>query len=297
MIRNNNSMFIVVDGPRGAGKTTMIKRLENDFENGKLPFSNIITTREPGGTKMGEHIRKLFDTQCSETRNIIHVGMDSTTEVLLLNAARRHHLNHCIMPALDVDNTLVVCDRYLPSTFAYQSTRGGLHQDNIFIPHNTICYGFNPDFTIIIDVDISVSKKRIESRGDTLMGLSDSDLVLVRKGYRYFISIAERYGYHDCYPINGMQDETRVYEDIIKTLKTPFRMVEQKRGIPTSNKNVKGNILRFLSDYQTRKTAEITKAVECSKSSVCIALRQLVETGEVIRVKHGTYRRNQYKGN
>ena len=105
-----NGKLIVVEGIEGAGKSTLIKKLHQHLQN-QLPAKKVILTREPGGTMMGEQLRKIL-------KHAEH-PIDAYSELLLIIAARREHFNQVIQPNLDQGHW-VLCDRFIASSYAYQ---------------------------------------------------------------------------------------------------------------------------------------------------------------------------------
>ena len=140
--------FITLEGIDGSGKTTQAILLEKKLkELGK----NVILTREPGGVKGAEEIRKLL-VQGDKDR------WSSITETLLFFAARRHHLEKCILPAIK-SGAIVICDRFTDSTMVYQ---GGKNSSliNLINELSDLVVGIEPDLTLIIDIDPQKSLNR-----------------------------------------------------------------------------------------------------------------------------------------
>ncbi|MCB9133842.1 MAG: dTMP kinase [Anaerolineales bacterium] len=142
-------MFITFEGPEGSGKTSQIPALA-DFLR-QRGFS-VYTTREPGGTSIGEQIRAVIHDLKNEE-------MHPHTETLLYQAARAQIVEQVIRPRLAVGE-VVLCDRYMDSTLAYQ---GYGHQQNLAEVRGLIRYatgGLLPDLTILLDLDVEVGLKR-----------------------------------------------------------------------------------------------------------------------------------------
>src|SRR5690606_3975219 len=112
-------------------------------------------TREPGGSKIAEEIRNVI-------LNIDNVNMDYRTEVLLLAASRRQHLSEIIIPALN-EGKIIICDRYVDSSLAYQGYARGLGIDEVFEINKYATEGILPDLTIYIDVDPNIGLARIKN--------------------------------------------------------------------------------------------------------------------------------------
>lgn len=136
-------MFITMEGIDNVGKSLQAKIL---YET--LP--NTVLSREPGGCGISEQIRNVIVQGTPET-------MDSTTELLLINASRREHIKQFIKPELDLGR-IVVVDRYIDSTLAYQG--GSISQEVILGFHRQLCMGLMPDLTFIIDLDPMIAFTR-----------------------------------------------------------------------------------------------------------------------------------------
>lgn len=147
-------MFITFEGGEGSGKSTQIKLLKERFESlGKL----VIATREPGGTPDGEAVRALLVTG--------EAGRWSAEAETLLNyAARDNHLNKIIRPAL-VDGKIVLSDRFMDSTRAYQGYAGACTFHLIDELERSIVGSTRPDITFIFDIDTMVGLERATEQG------------------------------------------------------------------------------------------------------------------------------------
>lgn len=144
-----NARFITLDGIDGSGKTTQLEVIKQWFAARNLP---VLFTREPGGTPLGESLRKLLlapDTEVS-----------LRSETLMMFAARCQHLEQVILPALQ-SGTHVVSDRFTDATFAYQGGGRGLPEKDISVMEQWVQQGLQPDLTLILDVPLEVSCERI----------------------------------------------------------------------------------------------------------------------------------------
>ena len=211
MFRQNGSLFLVLEGMNGAGKSTMVERLKAHYLDGGFPcFDKIVTTYEIGGTYEGKHIRQLFS-------NFIDSKMDGCTELLLINAARRHHLQNKIIPALSENATLVVCDRYLPSTYAFQCGWRGVSETYVSSMHQRFCYGIMPDHTIFFKIKPETSIQRTANRKIPLPDNYRTLEVLknVYDGYNeWFLKFPEDYS---C--IDAEMDEELVWQKVLDAIK------------------------------------------------------------------------------
>lgn len=141
-------MFIVLEGGEGTGKSTLVQAIAAHLkENGGM----VVTTREPGGTPAGEDIRALLVSGNST--------LNAMTNTLLFAAARSEHVEKLIKPSL-ANGNIVISDRYVLSTIAYQGAGEGISADFITDLHNQTTDGFHPDLTIIMDVDPRIGLKR-----------------------------------------------------------------------------------------------------------------------------------------
>ena len=138
--------FITLEGVDGAGKSTHLDWIAGSLE---AAGKNVVVTREPGGTPLGEELRKLLLTQ----------PMHLETETLLMFAARREHLARVILPAL-AEGRWVLSDRFTDATFAYQGGGRGLDLDRIESLENWVHPGLQPDLTLIFDLSINEAKRR-----------------------------------------------------------------------------------------------------------------------------------------
>jgi len=148
-------MFITIEGGEGGGKSTSLAYIEKVLTSlGK----NVVVTREPGGTRLGEKLRQiLLDTE--------NTGMDDRAELLLIFAARTQHIETVIRPALEAGKT-VLCDRFTDATYAYQGSGRGIAFDDIAVLENWVQGDLRPDMTILLDLDINIGMKRAAARGE-----------------------------------------------------------------------------------------------------------------------------------
>lgn len=148
-------MFITIEGIDGGGKTTLIEPLKKYIE--KKGYE-VFLTREPGGTAISEEIRTILLKKRPEK-------IDGWTEALLFIASRKQHLSEAIIPALKA-NKIVICDRYMDSTTAYQGAGRGLKLDDIDEVQNIVLGEHKPDLTIYLDLNLQSANQRINYRRD-----------------------------------------------------------------------------------------------------------------------------------
>ena len=148
-------LFISFEGGEGVGKSTQIELLKTSLTKKNI---NVLSTREPGGTKEGELIRKfLVSGEIS--------SWDSYSESLLFNALRREHINKIINPSL-FKGDIVLCDRFIDSTIVYQGVGGGINQTLLLSLHKNFCYDLYPDITFFLSLDPKVGIDRTLSRNN-----------------------------------------------------------------------------------------------------------------------------------
>lgn len=145
----SKGIFITLEGPDGAGKTTQIENIRRYFEEkGK----SVILTREPGGTKISEKLREIvLDRGNGE--------MADTTEMMIYAAARAQHVAEKIAPALS-RGEMVICDRFMDSSIAYQGYGRSLGEQVRIVNEYAIA-GIEPDVTFFMDIDPAVGRARI----------------------------------------------------------------------------------------------------------------------------------------
>lgn len=143
------AQFLTLDGIDGSGKSTHLATIREWFERRGMP---VLFTREPGGTPLGEELRRLLLSPDSR------VGL--RTETLLMFAARRQHLEDVILPALD-KGIHVVSDRFTDATFAYQGGGRGIPAADIEVLENWVQGSLRPNLTLLLDVSLEVSFERI----------------------------------------------------------------------------------------------------------------------------------------
>jgi len=167
--------MLVFDGSNGAGKTTVIKGVEKYLT---LKGFDVLLTREPGGTPIGEKIREvILDPSTPE--------MCYMTELMLFGAGRAQHVQEKIVPAL-AQGKIVISDRFDAATFSFQHFARGIDLGTIIKINDLALAGFAPDMNIILDLDPDEGLKRVISRGKGLDRLEDekSDfLAKARDGY------------------------------------------------------------------------------------------------------------------
>ncbi len=177
----NAGMFISLEGGDGAGKSTAIALLEKRVTEQGLA---VLVTREPGGVDIAEQIREVI-------LNRENTKMDGRTEALLYAAARRQHLVEKVIPALE-QGKIVLCDRFIDSSLAYQGVARGLPTDEIFAINQFAIQDRMPDLTFYLDVSPEVGLARIEANSNREKNRLDLEKVSfhtrVREGYELLIT-------------------------------------------------------------------------------------------------------------
>lgn len=181
--RKMSGKFITIEGPDGAGKSTVIQQLvEKLNEEITVP---IVTTREPGGIPISEKIREVI-------LNPTHTMMDERTEALLYAAARRQHLIEKILPALS-NNQVVLCDRFIDSSIAYQGAARGIGIQEVRQINDFAIEGHYPDLTLYLDVEASIGLSRINKgrTEETLDRLDKESLEFHEKVRQAYLELLE----------------------------------------------------------------------------------------------------------
>jgi dTMP kinase len=145
--QNTKGRFITLEGIDGAGKSTHLSWIAEQL---RVHCPEVVVTREPGGTPLGEKLREILLKQT----------MHPETETLIMFAARREHLDKVILPAL-TRGAWVIADRFSDATFAYQGGGRGVSPDKLEILERWIQQGLQPDLTLLFDVPVAIGKKRL----------------------------------------------------------------------------------------------------------------------------------------
>lgn len=145
--------FVSLEGPEGAGKTTQLKLLTSFLKDEKIEY---VITRDPGGTALGKPIRRIL----LSTETVIN----PTAELLLYEADRAQNVSEVILPALQTGK-LVLCDRYIDSTLAYQGYGRKIDMELINTLNHIATGGLTPEMTILFDIDSSSGLARLHPGG------------------------------------------------------------------------------------------------------------------------------------
>ena len=177
------SLFVTFEGPEGSGKTTIINMLTDYLVEQGI---EVVHTREPGGSAIAEQIRDVILDKNNTT-------MDPRTEALLFAASRRQHLVEKVIPALKAGK-VVICDRFIDSSLAYQGKGRNLGIDNVYDINLFATDGLLPDLTLLFDIDVEKGLERVFKDKDREVNRLDVAKVefhkLVRSGY---LEVAKKY--------------------------------------------------------------------------------------------------------
>ena len=203
--------FITIEGGEGTGKTTQIKLLEIFLKKKKIKF---ITTREPGGSKGAEKIRKLI---LKSNQN----DWSPMTEALLHISARSDHLEKKIKPNLK-KGIWVICDRFRDSTVAYQGYGNGLKLDVLEMLQESIFDKLNADLTIILDTLPNISLSRARKRKNGNQKYENMGINFHKKVRKGFIEI-EKKNKKRCKLLSANDDRREINKKIIKIIEKQFK--------------------------------------------------------------------------
>ena len=203
--------FITIEGGEGTGKTTQIKLLEIFLKKKKIKF---ITTREPGGSKGAEKIRKLV---LKSNQN----DWSPMTEALLHISARSDHLEKKIKPNLK-KGIWVICDRFRDSTVAYQGYGNGLKLDVLEMLQESIFDKLNADLTIILDTLPNISLSRARKRKNGNQKYENMGINFHKKVRKGFIEIAKK-NKKRCKLLSANDDRREINKKIIKIIEKQFK--------------------------------------------------------------------------
>jgi dTMP kinase len=168
-------IFVTFEGIDGCGKSTQVEQAAMDLELKSIPH---IVTREPGGTPIGEKIRSILLSPENKE-------MCNPCEVLLYLASRAQHMHEKIQPALEAGK-VVLCDRFMEATLAYQGAGRGISLDLLVQMNLFSTAGIVPTVTFVFDIDVETSVQRLQKTGkmpDRLESSGDVFFGKVRQGY------------------------------------------------------------------------------------------------------------------
>ena len=181
----SKGLLISIEGPDGAGKTTVLEALLPRLREA-YP-AKVVTTREPGGVAIAEQIREVI-------LDVNNTAMDAKTELLLYIAARRQHLVERVLPELEEGN-MVIMDRFIDSSVAYQGFGRGLDIDAIDWLNHFATDGLKPDLTLYFDIEVEEGLARIAANSNREVNRLDLEgLDLHKKVRQGYLSLLDKEG-------------------------------------------------------------------------------------------------------
>ncbi|MGV2942318.1 dTMP kinase [Mesobacillus sp. LC4] len=193
-------IFITIEGPDGSGKTTILQMLAENLVNEGY---EVVATREPGGIEIAEQIRKvILDPE--------NTAMDPRTEALLYAAARRQHLAEKVKPALE-EGKIVLCDRFVDSSLAYQGYARGLGIDEVYSINEFAIENMMPEMTLYFDVAPEIGLERInKNKGREVNRLDLEKLEFHQKVREGYTILADRFS-DRIFKVDASKDLDTVY--------------------------------------------------------------------------------------
>lgn len=200
-------MFITFEGGDGAGKSTVINKVYEELVKKNL---SCMITREPGGIDIAEQIREVI-------LNVKNTKMDARTEALLYAAARRQHLAEKVIPALE-EGKIVLCDRFLHSSLAYQGYARGLGIEEVYEINKFAIDSYMPNLVILFDIEPKLGLERInKNKGREINRLDKENMdfhAKVREGYSILM---EKYN-HNIVKVDASGEVDEVYIQVSKII-------------------------------------------------------------------------------
>jgi len=170
--------FITVEGGEGSGKTSVLNKVIELLNNDG--YTNIVTSREPGGIKIATQIREVLLDKTN-------TSMDALTETFLFAASRRQHIVEKVLPSLN-DGAIFICDRFIDSSYVYQGIAGKVGLERVIEINEIAISGCKPNLTILFDLDPRVGLERINKNKDREVNRLDLASLefhnKVREGYK-----------------------------------------------------------------------------------------------------------------
>lgn len=211
--QSKKPLFITFEGGEGAGKTTLITQIAGYLEQNGY---SVLTTREPGGSKLGEFIRHWL------LHRDFAIRVDKEAEMLLFLAARAQHLSELIVPALK-QGQVVLCDRFNDSTIVYQGIARGIGADKVAQFCSLVTQGSEPDLTFYLDVDpVEGLKRTARTHKDTAsegnLDRIESEAIDFHKKVREgFLALAKQHP-NRIRPLDAHQTQENVLKQAIAIL-------------------------------------------------------------------------------
>lgn len=222
-VDNSTKIFLAFEGIDGAGKTTQINLLEKWLkQQGLIP----LVTREPGGTNVGKKIRKIVldSKEVSESAQI-----DPKTETLLYAADRAQHVQETILPALQAGK-IVISDRYVDSSIAYQSAGRKIDETIINILSNWATNSLKPNLTIVLDLSVAEAKRRLFLRGETADRMENEQQVFHQFVKEKFLELAKNNS-EEYYVVDGSLAVETIAKNIQKKISPLLKNLQSFKQI------------------------------------------------------------------
>ena len=203
-------IFITFEGIEGSGKSTQLSMLNKWLTNHDY---DVVATREPGGTRIGEKIRELLRSGSKDD------VFSPRTELMLFEASRAQHMEEIILPALN-NGKIVLCDRFFDSTTVYQGVARAIDTDIVHILNDFSSFEKKPDLTIILDIDVDESMNRLIKRETSKDRIEQEDRKFfenVRNGYLSLAQNNERF-----FVVDGTSDANSIQQKIRDELSKRF---------------------------------------------------------------------------
>jgi len=218
-MKKSPGKFITFEGLDGCGKTTQIDKLASALRH---QGHQVVITREPGGTPIGEKIRAvLLDSRTS--------GMAPMAELALMFASRAQQIQEVILPNIK-SGKIVLCDRFTDSSEAYQGGGRHLGSKNVLALHHIICGGLQPDLTILLVSDVNASVQRARNRNQRAPadeGRFEKETAdFFRRVLKAYLAIAQREPQR-VVKIKAAQSISDVHKEVVKVFRNHF---PQKRA-------------------------------------------------------------------
>ena len=203
--------FLVFEGLDGSGKSTLIQGLASELEAQNTP---VVLTREPGGTPLGEEIRKLLLKKDSQTTPT------AWTELFLYEACRRQNVDTVIQPALK-QGKWVLCDRFWASTSAFQAGGRGLDADKVLMMNQWAAGGLTPDLWVFLDLSLKEAQQRWEDRTafHSLDRFETEDLSFHKKVMDFYHKLTKSDKYGPWLILKANQSQEALVSQLVHELK------------------------------------------------------------------------------
>ncbi|MCX7940275.1 MAG: dTMP kinase [Elusimicrobiota bacterium] len=211
MKKTQRKLFIVFDGPEGGGKSTQAKLL---CEHLKQKGYDVVLTREPGGTKMAEMVRKIILSP--------RLQITPMAELLLYEAARAQHIAEVIAPSLK-ENKIVISDRFADASVVYQGYARGLGMKFVETLNRLVVGGITPDITFILDIHPDEGLSRIKNRTKNFDRMEKEDLEFHHKIREGYLKLANRRKNFYIIDVNNKSSQ-EVHDIIVNILKRKFKL-------------------------------------------------------------------------